>query len=836
MFSCSRQIELQKSEFLLGELSFQGNDKVHFEELENLIPIDEKPNNKPLNLPWIQFTPRVWIYNFGLNSFDENKHKNKLNNARLQLSKYPEGFSRDIKTERLKQKFKRRTTKFEENLAAKNGWIWRNLGEPQAIMSFDKAEVTAGKIQKYLKDIGYRDAVVTYEIDSLITTEKLKLVYKVNEGTGYVIDTVQFEISDPTLDSIIYDHRKEALIASGDLFDIRKVNAEKNRIETLAKTNGYYNFVNQYIQHQAYNASGDPKKFQEDKSGNLRFRILNPPNQSKHQQYYLRNITFKGFDPYADALDEKSDTLSIDGIRYIIINSSIPAKRLDKKVITRPGELYDVNKIAETQRQISQLNQFSFASSQLNVVNEDQLSLEYFAPLLTKYSFNTGPGLNYIINGGSGFLGFGVPVTLTARNWFKRLELFEASGRIFREGQPSPLGTTDLRGSWELGTNASVTFPSISFLGRDIKKLNHMNPRTQLLGGFNYSEPFWGNRLNTRINANYRWQPNRYTTAFFSLVDANLVSTNYNLRDPNGPGAQFYNSLVEQQEKGNNLKTTFDPQFVSSINGSYVYNDQNLQEPYSSSQFLRIFVESGGTILNFAKDKNNMAIIEKLFPLRQDLNSPDTARKYFRFVKVNIDYRRYINLSINSSFAYRFNVGVANPYGNKSLPYEKNFFVGGSNSIRAWSPRALGIGSAVPDTAAGNVIPQVGDILIEGSFEWRKKIARFFGDIQFATFIDYGNIWKWYPVNTPEKINKVNFSLDRFYKEIAVGTGFGFRYDLSYFQFRFDWGIKVVDPSRDPGERFVLDEFKFGRNRTIENISVPNPYRLNFNLGIGYPF
>ncbi len=268
-----------------------------------------------------------------------------------------------------------------------------------------------------------------------------------------------------------------------------------------------------------------------------------------------------------------------------------------------------------------------------------------------------------------------------------------------------------------------------------------------------------------------------------------------------------------------------------------MYNDQNLQDPYASSRFLRVFVESGGTLLNFSKDKDHIRLIESLFPLRQDLNSPDTVRKYFRFIKINVDYRRYINLTPGSSLAYRFNVGVANPYGNKSLPYEKNFFVGGSNSIRAWSPRSLGVGSAFPDTARNYIIPQAGDILLEGSFEWRKKVARFFGDIQFAGFVDAGNIWKWYQINTPEKYNKANFDFRRFYKEIAVGTGFGLRYDLSYFQFRFDWGIKVIDPSRPEGDRFVLDEFRLKRKLAdAEGNLYNNPYRLNFNLGIGYPF
>ncbi|MGR3809068.1 translocation and assembly module lipoprotein TamL [Jiulongibacter sp. NS-SX5] len=834
-FSCSHQIQLQENEYLLAEQDFNGNQSVHSEDLADLIPLDQRPNSKPLNLPFIQFTPRVWMYNFGLNTFDSTSQAQKLLEAQRALNLLPSGYTGITKTERKKDKLKRKTLRLEENLAQENAWIWRNIGEPQAILTGEEMAETASRIERYLKDIGYRDAVVSYDLDSLLTTEKYKITYNVNEGIGYRIDTVEYAIRDKSLDSLIKAHEDERLIRSGDLFDIRKVRAEKARIELLAKDNGYYNFISQYIQHEAFNASYDAEEFQRTKRGNLRIIVTNPPNEEKHKSYVVKEITFKGFDPYNTDLNITTDTTDINGVEYITLNNSLDEKLIDYKVTTRPGELYNLSSISETQRQISLLNQFSFASSQVFPLNDREVNLEYFAPQLPKYSFSTGPGINHVYNSGSSFLGFGIPVTLTARNLTKKLELFEASGRIFREGQPSPLGTTDVSGSWELGGNLSVTYPNISFFGKNIEKLRLKNPRTQFGAGINYSEPFWGNRLNFQLNSTYRWQPSRYTTIILAPLDANLINTNYNLNDE--AGLSFYNELLNQGSLGNNIKTTFDPQFVSSINASFLYNDQNLQEPYGSSKFLQVSLESGGTLLNLFGNKNQIGFIEKAFPLRTDFNSPDTVRQYFRYIKLNVDYRKYVNLAPSSSLAYRINVGVANPYGNESLPYVKNFFIGGSNSVRAWSPRSLGVGSAYPDTASGNIIPQAGDILLQGSVEVRKKVARFFGDIQLAAFVDAGNIWKWYQINTETKLNKANFDFNRFYKEFAVGTGFGVRYDLSYFQFRFDWGIKVVDPSRDEGDRFVLDDFNFKRQvPNGEGSLVNNPYRLNFNLGIGYPF
>ncbi len=827
LWSCSREIQLEKNQHVLGKIEFEGNENVYTETLDDFIPLNQKPNSRPLGLP---ITPRVWFYNFGLEQFNEAKQRKKLEKQEAMYANLPQDFSANVRIERQKQKLRKKINKSTENINTGIKWFWRNIGEQQTIITESQITETSQKLVKFLHDIGYKDATASYRIDSL-KSEKVKVTYVINEGQPYIIDSIRYVVTDRRLDSLIRSNRNSSAIFPGDLFDIRKVEQEKSNLENLAKKHGYYNFLSRYIQHSADNPTHNASDFEREKHGILEIEILNPAPNTPHAYYNLKEIIFKGFDPYQEINTLKPDTSVYNGIKYITLNNRIPINLLDKKLITRPGQLYNIYNIAETQRQIGLLNQFSFASSQLTALNDKEVNLEYFAPMLEKYTLSTGPGINHIYNGGTGFLGFGVPATLTARNLTKRLEIIEAAGRVFFEGQPSPLDANTIRGSLEIGSNFTITYPNITLFGKDFDKLSLKNPRSQFGAGFNYSEPFWGNRLNFKVNSNYSWQPKLYTTIYLSVLDASLVNTNYNLN--NEAGRSFYNSLVEQQRLGNNLKVTFDPQFVSSINSSYVYNNQNPQQPYGSSQFLRIFAESGGTAQNFLKNKDRINLIESLFPLRQDFNSPDTVRAYFRYVKLNIDYRRYSNIGPSSSFAYRFNIGATNPYGkNKSLPYEKNFFAGGSNSIRAWSPRSLGVGSALPDTAAGNIIPQPGDILLEGSFEIRKKVARLFGDIQLATFLDFGNVWKWNQIETDAKRDKANFSFDRFYKEFAVGTGFGLRYDLTYFLFRFDWGIKVVDPSKPAGQRFVLDDFSLKKDPNTGT----NPYGLQFNLGIGYPF
>ena len=820
---------LDQNKKILWTTEFKGNRKVIDEELLELIPFSQRANAKPFGLP---ITPRVWWYEFGKRNFNSEKNLNDIKKLNEKLVVYEKQIkSKNRKTDRLRKKIDRKTTSGIEG----NSWFWRNIGEKEVQIDENNIKETTLKLNKFLIDIGFRDAKVNYSIKPLSTNlNKVKIIYTVEENAPYLVDSLEFISKDTFLLDLLKKNLKNSEIKKGNWFDLRLVQKEKSRIDNLLKSQGYYGFNTRFISHWATTTSGTEEQFNKEKKGILRFEILNPSGKDKHERYTIDKVTFKAFDPNSTTNTlSQPDTLVYDDITFVRLDKNIPIGLIRKRILSSPGMFYDAQIISETQRQLSLFNQFSFASSQIKPLTSNSLSLEYFAPFLQKYTFGISPGINNIYNNSAAFFGFGIPVSLTARNKFKRLETIELSTRASYEGQPSPISNESaLRGSLELGLNLNVTLPVLWPFNLKNNKLLLKNPRTIFGLGYNYSEPFWGQRQNFKLNTNYAIQLNKFTNLFVSILDVNLINTVY---FTNEPGRRFYNSLVDLEQKGNNLKVTFDPQFVSSINSNLVYNNQNLSKPFANSRFFRLFFESGGTILNFLPNKNKIETIEKLFPLNKIENANDSARLYFRFVKLNMDIRENINLTKTSSYAYRLNLGVSNPYGSKkSMPYDKNFFIGGSNSIRAWAPRTLGTGSSPIDSVAGGgILPQPGDILIETSIEYRKRLFHFAGEIQMAAFLDAGNVWKWNPINTPNKQNKSNFEFNRFLKEIAVGTGLGIRWDLSYLLIRFDWGIKVLDPSRKLGERFVLDNFSF--NKLDKNNQI-NPYRVNWNFGIGYPF
>jgi outer membrane protein assembly factor BamA len=249
---------------------------------------------------------------------------------------------------------------------------------------------------------------------------------------------------------------------------------------------------------------------------------------------------------------------------------------------------------------------------------------------------------------------------------------------------------------------------------------------------------------------------------------------------------------------------------------SVTWNQHDYGAAKTNSFFIRGSVESGGTFLNIWEPQ----IIQK-----ENLQP-------FKYLRANVDLRRNQYFGKNSQVAFRINSGIGYAYSsNKVLPYEKNFFVGGSNSVRAWRPRRLGQGTKPPTLSGdptGNGLfdyrfEKPGDILLEGSVELRQKL---FGFVNYALFVDAGNVWSLSSISDP----KAKFKPGQFYNEFGVGTGFGLRFDFTFLILRFDVGIKAYDPARPDGNRFVLDKVKFFKPFGTDREPVI------YNIGIGYPF
>jgi len=283
-------------------------------------------------------------------------------------------------------------------------------------------------------------------------------------------------------------------------------------------------------------------------------------------------------------------------------------------------------------------------------------------------------------------------------------------------------------------------------------------------------------------------------------------------------------SEFQSEISGRYLEYSYMNVLISETNYSFIFNNQKIKKKTDFIYFK----------LNAATAGNILSGINKL------TNKPNTngnyqlfGTEYAQYIRADFDFRYYQILNDANNIVYRINLGVGYPYGNsEALPFVKKFFSGGANSIRAWQVRSLGPGSYNKENSdeendgEGLYYNQLADIKIEVNLEYRFKL---FWVLEGALFIDAGNIWAISNQDERERPGSL-FKVDKFYKDIAIGTGLGARFDFSYFIFRLDVGLKARDPKEPEGEKWILGSGKV----------ISDEYRFKdittFNIGIGYPF
>lgn len=694
-----------------------------------------------------------------------------------------------------------------------NGNMFMQWGEKASVYDTSTISLTKEKLTDYLFTKGYFDAQAKIETSEY--KKRVSVTYAVNPGEPYLYDSISYYIPDSTISGILKESRSKTLINKGDKFDQDILNKERERIDNLLKDNGYFVFNRDYVDYDLDTAYG--KKHQIA----LRLNVNNPGRFSHHKQYTIDSIIFVTDANTSNQKREhtKRQIRPYRDITYQYYENEYSKRILSQRVFLHKDSLYSRSNTLNTQRQLANLGMFKFVN-----INYDTSSGKFIANLfsspLNRYSWSNEAGLTVT----QGFPGPYYNMNFLKRNLFGGLEILELNGRGGFEGVASATEAGNFYRSIEIGVNATMTFQQFLFpLSENATyRMGKFNPKTKLLAGYTYSNRPEYRRETTTFSYTYSWENKRTTQYSFTLANLNIIQSSLD---------STFRALLDDLNavQGNNIRLSFNPSFVSSMIFSMTWNPENYGNTTNNSKFLRIQAESGGTMLNFYTpgivDRNNLQL--------------------FKYLRLNVDYRKNRILDRNTILAYRFNTGVGWSYEDgRVLPYEKYFFAGGSNSVRAWRPRRLGVGSAPPLLSANPdqdglfdySYEKPGEILLEGSVELRKKL---FGFVNGAVFVDWGNVWSFRDNQSTTKpdeptqpawIGSTKFRVDSFYKEIAVGTGFGLRFDFSFLVLRFDVGLKVHDPARPEGERFVLNKAKFFRPFGTGKEPVI------YNIGIGYPF
>jgi outer membrane protein assembly factor BamA len=567
-------------------------------------------------------------------------------------------------------------------------------------------------------------------------------------------------------------------------------------LDDILKNNGYFDFSKQYITFDVDSSLGNHRI-------SIGTRITNPDDGSSHKVFRVDSVVFTtDANLQISNLRMKRDADVYNNITYRNYIKSYSYKVLDRRLFIYPGQIYSKKNTFDTQTQLGFMDIFKFVN-----INYDTTGGRFIANIFTnpldKYQFALESGLNVSV----GLPGPFINTSMKVRNVFKGLEILQFNVRWGLEGVASATNVTDVYSSQEFSTTLSLTFPQfVAPLGRNSKlRTNPLNPRTTIQGGFTFLDRPEYTRNNVNTSFSYLWQ-NR-NNAYYNLTIAEVSLINTLDVDPD-----FRDLLDDLRNQGNNLWRSFEPSFVSSMLFSATFNYNKYGYYQNKASYLRLSTDIGGTFLSlYGTD----------FFENRDLET-------YQFVKFNVDFRHHTPLPYSTQIAYKVNVGIANPYGeNATLPYEKFFFIGGSNSIRAWRPRRLGPGSYIrTDSTSGladDSFEQPGEIILETSFEIRKKILGF---LESAIFIDAGNIWS---LKEDEQRPGSQFKLDSFLEQIAIGSGLGVRLNFDFLIVRLDAGMKFYDPARDKGKRFIFNSgFKDGAFRDVDTVIL--------NLGVGYPF
>ncbi len=835
--ACNPARKLKEHEYLLEKNiildKYTGLDKAEIETF-----IRQKPNRKIAKL--VEF--HLWLYN----QVDQGKMKRvkvrrnekyERYNAKAQERTNAKNKKIDKENERIKVENRIRKEKGKRlkklrklkkpRLKDKEKLSWREslleIGEAPTILDTFLTKVSRDQMQKYLITKGYfkstvRDSTVLVEFKRRLFFKYHKkrayVYYKISPSKPYTIRHLGYKIADEQLAYHILQDSINGLIKPNMRYDADMLQGERERIVKTQKNNGYYDFAQDYIY---YLVDTNLRSNQMDITLCIKKFAYKPGDNPdtvlyrNHTRYYIHNIyVVPHYLPGQKNLPY-SDSIVYNDVIFLS-NGPLKYRRTDlfSKIMFGKGQLYHYGLSEETYNKFADLRAFKNISIQYRQNSESPEKLDcfiYLSPILKQNFVVEWEGTNT-----SGNLGVAGNIVYQNRNTLKGAELLELKlrGGLTAQknltGNDEPVKTTNLNfldafNTFQFGPELNFYIPKQLFPFSLFSFSKNASPKTIFTSSLNYQKRPEFSRTLTNVSYGFQFKSGDH-------VRQNIVPFEFNIIS-----ADLSNGFKEQLDQSHDffLKNSFADHVTTVSRYSLTYNDQiGSQQNRRILTYFKTNIESSGNILRGLFDLADKP--------QDDLGRYHILKVPFaQFLRIDLDLRVYKNIRQHSRLVFRAAGGVGKPlYNLRVLPYEKSFFGGGPNSIRAWKSRALGPGSyAQPDT--GNVnFDKLGDAQLEFNLEYRFNLYKF---LNGAWFIDAGNIW----LRKPDPLKPGgDFKLLNFYKEIATGSGFGLRADFSFFIIRLDAAFKLYNPALPEGDRWMLNK---------------KPLRTTiFNFGIGYPF
>ena len=671
------------------------------------------------------------------------------------------------------------------------------VGEPPVLIDSNKIKISAQKLSDFYFGKGYFKNKVWFTVKPKLGYKKrAKVIYHADLNNPYQIQKLKYLTSSKIMEGILRSNSAQQRLNIGQRIDFQNIEYERNRITELFRNRGFYTFNSSHIDFEI-----DTSLVENQASVVLNIRNLN--EKYAHTQHKIERILVK--------IDDASqqDTILYQGIQFLEGSYYINPSTLSKNIIFRVGELYQAEQVQKTYANLLSMDLFEFVTIRFNPSSEDSTSLltaEIILQTAPKHDFTWEPQAIYTdrsdVVQSTSDQNFGIAnnFRINNRNVFGSGESFSLSSLTAFETQIRKDNNGNLNG-FRQSVNAELKIPSLVYFERKKISQTFTKKNTRINLSFLHDRNVSFTRNVIPFNFTYAFSKNRFSFGITPLrISVNQAIINPDFLSTLDNSGQFYTSQLLTNNIIAGPKATIHWNNKTSKSRSYWQIKSNA-------------LELSGNLTSLYFD---------LFTNETGKNREIFGVKYSQYARSDVDLSYTFIWDENNSLAYRFNTGVGLPYGNTEfLPFERRFFVGGGNSLRAWRPRTIGPGG-YRDSSNAISIEKTGEVLLQASAEYRFDIIDKL--IDGAIFFDAGNIWNF---TKDENFPDGEFRFNRFYKELALNSGVGIRFDFSYVVFRVDWGISLHDPSLVDDERWIIKYFS--RNRWVFDHSA-------VNFAIGFPF
>ena len=704
-----------------------------------------------------------------------------------------------------------------------NEWLVNVAGEAPVLVDTSAIETGVKRLSNYLFMSGFLENEVSYQIEYHKKKQKAKAYYFVKAEPSYKFKNLEYDIKDSAILELVLKNKKKSLIIPNKRFDFSVLEAERKRLFQVLYGKGYYEMSPEHVIYEA-----DTNQL--EKTVNLVLHI-----DRNYQLYHFNKVNFfldvkpvdkndpdlihqhyKGYDFYyfSESKKQKMPYRSA----YLIRNLQIQPQK----------DIFDYRKISEAQDRFvggEDIGVFQYTDFNIEANPEEaNLDLDFFLNSAKRKSFMTE--VSGTIRGQN--LGFTATVGFTYKNIFRGAEKlnFVFSGGVEAQPLVTESGASEnwknyVPNTFQLNPQITLQLPQILFPFSAYLFPNTIFTQTTILLSYDFQKRPDYQRTNQKIAFFYQWKTINQPYLSHFLTPFEITYSYFGAKS-----AAFLDRLESLQDQY--LKALFEDYFVPATSYTLNIHKGDLLEPQTSVFHNYSTLELSGNLLRWIARSSG-------FPQNSEGAYRIAGVPFTQYVKIFNDFRYFYNINQKSTVALRSFIGVIQPLKNsKIIPFERRFFVGGTNDLRGWQNYAVGPGSSF-DTIQN--FDKVGDIKLLFSAEYRFNV---FSYLDMAFFADAGNIWLMYK---NENYPNGEFDWTRFYKEIALSVGIGLRLNFNnYLIFRVDTAFPFYDPSFTPKEKWIWDS-KALYNQAIRQYNAEHGTKLNpysyvpvFNIGIGFPF